>query len=56
LEDEDIEEIQEPPQRDLQAEKFEEYKQYVLDTNMEFLETFKEYSIKVKEGVIKEGS
>ena len=45
-----------PPVRDLQAEKFEEYKAYILETDLQFLEMFKYYSIKLKDGTIKEGS
>jgi hypothetical protein len=45
-----------PPQRDMQAEKYEEYKAYVLDTSNHFLELFKDYSLKLKKGLIREGS
>ena len=45
-----------PPQRDLQAEKFEEFKAHVLETDLQFLEMFKEYTLKLKDGQIKEGT
>ncbi len=56
IQDEIVEGEMDPPQRDMQAEKYEEYKAYVLDTSNHFLELFKDYSLKLKKGLIREGS